>query len=101
MRPHYSQSSRENATPSSGTSPLASYKEVPHPPPRARNYGGPLYTAFRTSSTVTIKRLLCLKMDAKFPNFKQLGKQYDLSIPEQAILQGLIHFLVEIEKYLN
>ena len=31
MRPHYSQSSRENATPSSGTSPLASYKEEPHP----------------------------------------------------------------------
>ena len=33
--PHYSQSSRENATPSSGTSPLASYKEVltPHPSP--------------------------------------------------------------------
>ena len=28
MRPHYSQSSRENATPSSGTSPLASDKEV-------------------------------------------------------------------------
>ena len=34
MRPHYSQSSRENATPSSGTSPLASYKEVPLPPQR-------------------------------------------------------------------
>ena len=34
MRPHYSQSSRENATPSSGTFPLASYKEVP--PPRVR-----------------------------------------------------------------
>ena len=33
MRPHDSQSSRENATPSSGTSPLASYKEVPPPPP--------------------------------------------------------------------
>ena len=32
MQPHYSQSSRENATPFSGTSPLASYKEVPHPP---------------------------------------------------------------------
>ena len=31
MRPHYSQSSRENVTPSSGTSSLASYKEV-HPP---------------------------------------------------------------------
>ena len=28
MQPHYSQSSREDATPSSGTSPLASYKEV-------------------------------------------------------------------------
>ena len=35
MQPHYSQSSRENATPSSGTSPLASYKEVPPPPARA------------------------------------------------------------------
>ena len=28
MRPYYSQFSRENATPSRGTSPLASYKEV-------------------------------------------------------------------------
>ena len=33
MRPHYSQSTRENATPSSGTPPLASYKEVTPPPP--------------------------------------------------------------------
>ena len=33
MRPHYSQSSRKNATPSSGTSPLTSYKAVPPPPP--------------------------------------------------------------------
>ena len=32
MKPYYSQPSRENATPSSGTSPLASYKEVPPPP---------------------------------------------------------------------
>ena len=32
MRHHYSQSSRENATLSSGTSPLVSYKEVPPPP---------------------------------------------------------------------
>ena len=31
-RPHDSQSSRENVTPSSGTSPVASYKEVPPPP---------------------------------------------------------------------
>ena len=29
MPPHYSQSSHGNATPSSGTSPLASYEEVP------------------------------------------------------------------------
>ena len=34
MRPYYGQSSRENATPSSGTSPLASYEEVPPPPVR-------------------------------------------------------------------
>ena len=33
MRSHYSQNSRENATPSSVTFPLASYKEVP---PRTR-----------------------------------------------------------------
>ena len=33
MRPHYSHFTRENAAPSSGTSPLASYKEVaPRPP---------------------------------------------------------------------
>ena len=32
MRPHDSQSSRENATSSSGISPVASYKEVPPPP---------------------------------------------------------------------
>ena len=31
MGRHYSQSSRENATPSSGTSPLGSYKEAPPP----------------------------------------------------------------------
>ena len=36
MQPHYSQSSRENVTPSSGTFPLASNKKVPtHPPKRA------------------------------------------------------------------
>ena len=36
MRPHYSQSSRENVTPSSGKSSLASYQKVPPlPHPRA------------------------------------------------------------------
>ena len=32
MQPHCSQSSLENVNPSSGASPLASYKEVPPPP---------------------------------------------------------------------
>ena len=36
MQPHYSQSSRENATPSSGTSPLASYKGST--PPGSKSY---------------------------------------------------------------
>ena len=36
MRPHYTHSSRENATPSSDTSLLGSCKGVP-PPPRAIN----------------------------------------------------------------
>ena len=40
MRPHYSHSSRENATTSSGTSPLASYEEVPPPPPPTQNKSG-------------------------------------------------------------
>ena len=37
MRPHYSQLKREIATPSSGSSPLASYKEV-HPPDYTQYY---------------------------------------------------------------
>ena len=36
---HYSQSRRENATPSSSTSPLASYKEVSLPPGTTANLG--------------------------------------------------------------
>ena len=35
--PHHSQPSRENATPSSDTSLLASYKDVRPPPPRAHD----------------------------------------------------------------
>ena len=35
MWPHYSQFSCENAIPSSGSSPLASYKEAPSPPSQA------------------------------------------------------------------
>ena len=38
--PNYRQSNRENATPSSGTSPLASYKEVPPGAPTRVFSGG-------------------------------------------------------------
>ena len=38
MRPNYSQSSRENATPSCRTSPLACYKEVGPRPPLRNGY---------------------------------------------------------------
>ena len=37
MRPHYSHSSRENETPSSGTPPLAPCKGVPPPLPGREN----------------------------------------------------------------
>ena len=41
MQRHYRQSSRENATPSSGISPLASYEEVPPAWGRLSLYQGP------------------------------------------------------------
>ena len=66
MRPHYEHSSRENATPSSGTSLLASCKGVPpSPPPRVlcafriqkasqgRRFGNPQH---RTELTVNLKQ---------------------------------------------
>ena len=62
MRPHYSQSSRENTTPSSGTSPLASYKEVPlpppPPPPPPRIEPGPFvqYKHYTTTPTQKIRK---------------------------------------------
>ena len=46
MRPHYSQSSCENATPSRGTSSLASYKEVP---PAPRNFDPSSLVLFKGS----------------------------------------------------
>ena len=51
MRPHYSQSSRKNATPSSGTSPLAPYKEVPPPP---QGFGSSLITRKSGSMVTTL-----------------------------------------------
>ena len=47
VRPHYTQSSYENTTPSSGTSPLASYKKLPYPPPPPRESGIEIYLYWR------------------------------------------------------
>ena len=52
MQPHYSQSIRQNATSSSGTSPLASYKEVPPPP----GVIGPIIERERFTFTANGKR---------------------------------------------
>ena len=50
MRPHYSHSSRKNATPSSGTSLLASCKGVTPPPPPTRKQGQMSHTTLEKSS---------------------------------------------------
>ena len=53
MQRHYSQSSRENATPSSGTSLFASYKEVlPPPPPPSPLH--PFYTWLWSNSVLSV-----------------------------------------------
>ena len=57
MQPHYSQSSRENATPSSGTSPVASYKEVP-PPGAAGSQQKHLSLSFATETENYYSRVL-------------------------------------------
>ena len=60
VRPHYSQSSHKNATPSSGTSPLASYIEDPPPP-----HGGCTlkYACFAllTKQSFLLCKLICIK----------------------------------------
>ena len=65
MRPHFIQSSRENGTPTSGTSPLASYKEVPFPPPppRAQN-----------SNTTNAKGVRCLEVVGERENGHARGR---------------------------
>ena len=56
MRPQYSQSNRENVTPSSGTFPLASYKEVsPTPPPPPRAYDIYPMVTINQSSLILLK----------------------------------------------
>ena len=59
MRPHYSHSSRENATPSSGTSPLGSCKGVP---PRGFSFlsssSSSFFSLFVTANFIGYSRLL-------------------------------------------
>ena len=65
IRPHHSQSSRENATPSSDTSPLASYKEVLTPPPpvrpRSRNRERALRKSTQERAQCKVKFLTIIK----------------------------------------
>ena len=58
MQPHYSQSNLENAPPSSGTYPLASYKEVTPPSPPSPPWGGFISTSlvFQQASEVFSQR---------------------------------------------
>ena len=66
MRPHYSQSSRENATPSSGTSSLASYQEVPPPPPPPTPGDGNLFFWLKNSESFSssVKKSRLYKKDS-------------------------------------
>ena len=54
MRSNYSQSSRENPTSSRGTSPLASYKELPSSPPGGAYVS---YLELKTEKKVELKNL--------------------------------------------
>ena len=61
MRPHYnSQSSHENETPSSGTSSLASYKEVALPPPPG------LFTSIRNARATTSRACVPFGKDERY-----------------------------------
>ena len=76
-RPHYSQSSHENATPSSGTSPVVSYKEVPPPP-------GKLTGSFHCMSKCTsflpnILEIIPFKLFL-FPLFDRISRDSTLSL---------------------
>ena len=68
MQPHYSQSSRENATPSSGTSPLAYYKEVQPPglSPHVNNCHNTMVMKLQQNSPVVTTGDLHLKLLQKF-----------------------------------
>ena len=63
MQPHYSQSSRDYTTPSRGTSPLASYKELP---PRGVILLNKVY--FRSRNTVSCTVTLSVGRDSAEEN---------------------------------
>ena len=66
MRPHYCQSSRENATPFNGTSPLASYGE-----------GRPPGLSHVLLSCLSLKKRQCSLDSLREPSFNQkLGKVF-------------------------
>ena len=67
MRPHYSQSSRENATQSSDTSPLTSYKEVP---PAWPGQGAPKQKDHLRRIRIPENRMLCSESNS--PAFSDL-----------------------------
>ena len=83
MQPHYSHSSRKNATPSSGTSPLASYKGVPSlgtkvPVPSANPFcqcskNGPVFFRFNRLSG-------CNSRSCPFPHVCRRCQSADHSI---------------------
>ena len=58
MELHCSQSSRENATPSSSTSPLASYKEVPHGTTAPLNIFATTFTKYHLAFRQPTSKLL-------------------------------------------
>ena len=83
MRPHYRQSSRENATPSSGTSPLTSYKKVlPPPTPGCLGaFGCRLHVWSKWETTYRFLPALSEVLNADFgQRTKDIWKLRDISI---------------------
>ena len=81
MRPYYSQFSLENATPSSGTSPLASYKEVPPPPPNPGSLTGSFHCMSKwTSFLPDSLEIIPFKLLAFFPLFDRIPRDSTLSL---------------------
>ena len=77
LLPHYSKSSCENATPSSGTSLLASCKEVPPPSPPPAGILGSCQSAigqFFPLSLVTVQEVSAKVISPQFSPLFQSGK---------------------------